>query len=147
MDLNHVFKLMFTFLYLTLVLTTQVNPLQLLLLFFGKIETERPSDELMYLLGRAAGLPINEASYTVPAWIHLTSYLVFALSGLGISLGLSYSLGDSTWALSTGIGSLLAAGMYEIGRPERMSTKEAVTLEAQYVEFVTFADDRLQVRG
>jgi membrane-associated phospholipid phosphatase len=33
-----------------------VTPLQLLLLFLGKIETERPSDEIISLLGRAAGL-------------------------------------------------------------------------------------------
>lgn len=33
-----------------------VSPLQLLLLFFGAIETERPSDWLMQQLGRAAGL-------------------------------------------------------------------------------------------
>lgn len=33
-----------------------VTPLQLLLLFLGKIETERPSDEIIGLIGRAAGL-------------------------------------------------------------------------------------------
>jgi hypothetical protein len=33
-----------------------VTPLQLLLLFLGKIETERPSDELIAVIGRAAGL-------------------------------------------------------------------------------------------
>lgn len=33
-----------------------VTPLQLLLLFLGKIETERPSDEIIGFLGRAVGL-------------------------------------------------------------------------------------------
>ena len=33
-----------------------VSPLQLLLLFLGKIETERPSDFLISRIGRAAGL-------------------------------------------------------------------------------------------
>jgi len=33
-----------------------VTPLQLLLLFLGKIETERPSDGVIKLVGRAAGL-------------------------------------------------------------------------------------------
>lgn len=33
------------------------SPLQLLLVFLGKIETERPSDWLMYNIGRAAQLP------------------------------------------------------------------------------------------
>ena len=33
-----------------------VTPLQLLLLFLGKIETERPSDEIIGAIGRAAGL-------------------------------------------------------------------------------------------
>lgn len=33
------------------------SPLQLLLVFLGKIDTERPSDWLMYNIGRAAQLP------------------------------------------------------------------------------------------
>jgi hypothetical protein len=33
------------------------SPLQLLLLFLGQIETERPSDWAMGILGRASGLP------------------------------------------------------------------------------------------
>ena len=44
-------------------------------------------------------------------------------------------LGDATWSVSSGIGTCAAAGLYEVGRPERLSGQEAETLDAQWQEF------------
>ena len=44
-------------------------------------------------------------------------------------------LGDATWSVSSGIGTCAAAGLYEVGRPDRLSGQEAETLEAQWQDF------------
>ena len=38
-------------------------------------------------------------------------------------------------SVSTGIGACMAAGVYEVGRPARLSSAETVTLEAQWQDF------------
>ena len=42
------------------------SPVQLLLLFLGRIDVERPSDDTLRLLGAATGQPVNDASYEAP---------------------------------------------------------------------------------
>jgi hypothetical protein len=55
--------------------------------------------------------------------------------GVGLAALFSLSLGDATWAVSSGIGALFAAAVYEVGRPARVSGAEAVQLEEQWQEF------------
>ena len=57
------------------------------------------------------------------------------MGGTAVAAALSTALGDATWSLSTGLGSCLIAGIYEVGRPERLSTEEADKLDEQYREF------------
>ena len=123
------------------------SPLQLLLLFLGRIDTERPSDWTLRLLGRLAGQPVESSGYEPPAALFLANVAVFAAFGAAISLSLSAALGEETWGVSSGLGSCLAAGVYELGRPPRLSAPEREALEARYAQFVAFADARLQKRG
>ena len=46
-------------------------------------------------------------------------------------------------SVSTGIGACMAAGVYEVGRPARLSSEEAVTLEAQWQDFGAHAPIKL----
>ena len=74
--------------------------------------------------------------------------LLFALFGLGTSALFSNALGgEATWAVSTGLGALLAAGVYEVGRPPRLSGAQAAALEERWDDFRAFADARLARRG
>ena len=57
------------------------------------------------------------------------------MGGSLVALGLSSALGDATWSLSTGLGSCLVAGIYEVGRPDRLSAEEANQLDEQYNDF------------
>mmetsp|Transcript_26026 Transcript_26026/g.56774 ORF Transcript_26026/g.56774 Transcript_26026/m.56774 type:complete len:323 (-) Transcript_26026:763-1731(-) len=123
------------------------TPLQLLLLFLGKIDTERPSDWLLRTLGVAAGLPVDDLGYSAPAAVRAATIAICLAGGLGIAGVLNAGLGDATWSVSTGIGVCMAAGVYEVGRPARLSVTEAQTLEDQWQDFANFADARLQKAG
>ncbi len=57
------------------------------------------------------------------------------MGGSLVASGLSSALGDATWSLSTGLGSCLVAGIYEVGRPDRLSPEEANQLDEQYADF------------
>ena len=118
-----------------------VSPLQLLLLFLGKLETERPSDWFMNLIGQAAGEPVKELGYTHPKFVQNLAVAGCVASGLTIAAVLENTLGDATWAVSSGIASCMAAGVYEIGRPQRLSSAEAVQLEEQWQVFGALPDD------
>ncbi|GFR42698.1 hypothetical protein Agub_g3620, partial [Astrephomene gubernaculifera] len=123
------------------------SPLQQLLLFIGRIETQRPSDWLILLLARRLlGMRIRDVN-EAPGWLAPLAAAVCLASGLGISFTLQATLGDSTWALSTGLGACMAAGVYELGRPARFSRKEAEQVDRQWRDFVAFADARLQRSG
>lgn len=136
------------------------RPPQLLLLFLGKIETERPSDEVMTAIGRVAGLrraarvpgagvhlhalaacataafalalmhaqevtpwrglsstppcSVDAVEYEAPTWVRATAAGVSLAAGLGTAALFSVALGDATWSVSSGIGALFAAGIYEV---------------------------------
>lgn len=124
-----------------------VSPWQLLLLFLGRIETERPSDWLLNLLGRGTGQDVEAIDYKVPAQLHAVTIAFFIVSGMATATTLELLLGDATWSISTGIGALFAAGFYEIGRPERLNVAQSQLLEAQWQDFASFANDSLQRRG
>jgi hypothetical protein len=158
------------------------SPLQLLLLFLGRIDVERPSDETLRcahtplhvlthadmlacpravrsrapppphawrrLLGLATGQRVDAASYEAPAALRVANGALFALAGAAVALGCSAALGgEATWSVSTGLGAALAAGVYEVGRPPRLSAAQAVALDAQWADFRAFADARLARKG
>jgi len=76
--------------------------LQLLLLFFGFIETERPSDWVLRRLGLATGQPVDAIDYRAPPALMAATVAVFVASGLGLAWTLQAALGDATWSVSTG---------------------------------------------
>jgi hypothetical protein len=123
------------------------SPWQLLLLFLGKVETDRPSDWILRRMGEAAKLDIDAIDYEAPLPLRIATIAFFAVSGVATSAFLDASLGDGTWAVSSGIGSLFGAGLYEVGRPERLSVEEAKILESQWQDFKGFADDALIRKG
>ena len=47
------------------------TPLQLLLLFLGEVDTARPSDWLLNILGRATGQPCVPAVYILAPAVHI----------------------------------------------------------------------------
>ena len=124
------------------------SPLQLLLLFLGRIDVERPSDGTLRFLGLATGQPVDEASYTAPMPLQLANFGLFLIGGSGIAAACSSALGgEATWSVSTGIGACLAAAVYELGRPQRLSAVQQVTLEAEWSDFRAFADAKLVRSG
>ena len=73
---------------------------------------------------------------------------IFLAAGCGVAAALSAALGgEATWSVSTGVGAALAAGVYEVGRPARLSGQQAATLDGQWADFKAFADARLARRG
>lgn len=112
-----------------------VSPLQLLLLFLGKIETERPSDWVMNGLGTLSGQPVKDLGYEHPLAVRAAAATATVAAGCGVAYGLDAGLGDATWGVSSGIASCMAAGVYELGRPTRLSSSEAVQLEEQWQVF------------
>ncbi len=124
------------------------SPVQQLLLFIGRIDAERPSDGTLRLLGQATGQPVDAPEYEAPTSLRAANALLYLLAGSAVSLSLSAVLGgEATWSVSTGLGACLAAGVYEVGRPQRLSAAQQVALEAEWRDFKAFADARLDRRG
>ena len=73
---------------------------------------------------------------------------IFLAAGCGVAFALSAALGgEATWSVSTGVGAALAAAVYEIGRPKRLSGAQAAALDEQWADFKAFADARLARKG
>ncbi|KAK9815335.1 hypothetical protein WJX72_001923 [[Myrmecia] bisecta] len=123
------------------------TPLQLLLLFLGRIETDRPSDWVIRQLGVMAQQRVDDPDYRAPLSVRAAAIAVFALGGVLTSWAFAASLGDATWAVSTGIGACMFAGIYEVGRPQRFTPEEAQELDQQWQDFAGFANERLQRTG
>lgn len=111
------------------------SPLQLLLLFLGKIETERPSDWFMNIVADGMGLPTKDLGYEHPTYVRAAAVAFIVASGVAIAAALDSGLGSATWGVSSGIATCLAAGVYELGRPERLSADRAVELDGLYQTF------------
>jgi len=128
------------------------SPLQLLLVFIGKFETERPVDWVAsqfssrpseWMANKLDGGSENVAPSIVPL---LASQTLIASSGILLSFLISRSIGD-TWALSTAIGTSFLAFLYEIGRPKRLSVDEVQKREKAWEDFQVFADEGLVKAG
>lgn len=55
--------------------------------------------------------------------------------------------GDATWSVSTGLGACLAAAVYEVGRPARLSRDQADQVDNQWRTFGESARKPRQWRG
>jgi hypothetical protein len=78
---------------------------------------------------------VGEVDYEAPGYLRAVALLLVVASGAATAAALEVGLGDATWSVSSGIGMCLAAGVYELGRPERVSRDKAVELEGQWQEF------------
>jgi hypothetical protein len=67
--------------------------------------------------------------------VRLLAGSLFAAGGVGVAVLFNAALGDAVWTLSTGLGACVAAAVYEVGRPERLSPERAQALEQQWQEF------------
>jgi hypothetical protein len=78
---------------------------------------------------------VDAIDYEVPASLRATALLLVLGGGVGTAALLELGLGDATWSVSSGIGMCLAAAVYELGRPERLSKDQAIELEGQWQDF------------
>ena len=124
------------------------SPWQLLVLFLGKIETERPSDWLMDALARGAfGEDPGAAGPAHPPAVVAAAAAGTVAAGVATSAAIGWLLQDSTWGVASGIGAVVGAGVYEVGRPPRLSAAEAEEIERQWQAFRTWADGALRPSG
>ena len=89
----------------------------------------------LQVVGRGSGQDVDALQYQHPAYVRVLALLATIVSGCGMAFVLDAGLGDATWGVSSGIASCLAAGVYEIGRPERLSVAKATKLEDQWHVF------------
>lgn len=81
---------------------------------------------------------VDDVTYQAPLGLHLATVAVFCCGGALTAWAFEAGLGDPTWAVSTGLGACMAAAIYEVGRPARLSVEEAQALEAQWRDFGEF---------
>lgn len=124
-----------------------VSPVQLLLLFLGRIDTDRPSDIVMRIGGRLMGKDVDALGYEDPVVLKAAAISLAVFWGVVTAQLFELLLGDATWSVSTGIGACFAAFVYEVGRPERLSKDDAIVLENIWQDFSAFADDALVKTG
>jgi len=120
------------------------SPLQILLVFLGRTDTERPSDWLLRKSTGESTRTWEEAGGVQKAAL----FAFFTVCGCGIVSGFDFAFdGEETWALSAGLGFTMLSFVAELGSPQRYTNAELDVLEAQYADFVAFADDALERRG
>jgi hypothetical protein len=78
---------------------------------------------------------VDDPAYSAPLLIRLPALLLLGAGGLAVAWAFEAGLRDAMWSVSTGIGACIAAAVYEVGRPARLSADEAVELEGQWQEF------------
>ena len=125
------------------------SPLQILLVFLGRTDTERPSDWMLRTFAPGdtpAGRPLTFEDASVAAKSATLAF--FTLCGCAIVTGFdSLFAGEETWAVSAGMGFTMLSFVAELGSPQRYTSAELDVLEAQYADFCAFADGSLQRRG
>jgi hypothetical protein len=121
------------------------SPLQILLVFLGRTDTERPSDWLLRVFdGDERVKTFEDASGARKAAI----IAFFAACGLGAVATFDWAFaGEETWGLSAGVGFAMLSLVAELGSPERYTSEELDALEARYADFCAFADESLRRGG
>ena len=121
------------------------SPLQILLVFLGRTDTERPSDWMLRVLDPDEDVRTFEDASTAQR-AGLLAF--FTACGCGVVAAFDWAFaGEDTWGLSAGIGFAMLSFVAELGSPRRYSREELDVLEAQYADFVAFADESLERRG
>ena len=139
------------------------SPLQILLVFLGRTDTERPSDWMLRKLsgsavnGEGTDTEDNQDSTNTPsirtfeeasAVAKTLTLVFFALCGCAVVAGFDAAFaGEDTWGLSAGIGFTMLSFVAELGSPKRYSTEELDVLEGQYKDFLNFAEQSLERKG
>jgi hypothetical protein len=90
---------------------------------------------VLRFFGQGAGLDVDSVDFAYPPAVKAAVAGVFLLSGCSVAALLQWAFGEATWSVSTGLGSCIAAAVYELGRPARLSVEEAQALEAQWQDF------------
>jgi len=147
------------------------SPLQILLVFLGRTDTERPSDWIQRALGASSRVtdagsvvdvegddePRNEKEpgtrgartfeEATPA-AQIATLLFFAACGSATVASFDWAFaGEDAWGLSAGIGFTMISFVAELGSPQRYSKAELDILETQYADFLTFAEENLERSG
>lgn len=121
------------------------TPLQILLLFLGKIDTQRPSDAALLTVAEVNGRSISPEGGGPPVQLVAGVAMGCASTGLGVAAAGSWLFFDPTWAISTGIGMVMMTVVYEIGRPQRLEGQDAVDEDIRFSCFEAFADESLRL--
>lgn len=58
---------------------------------------------------------VDQVDYSAPSWVRGAAASACVCGGLTIAALLAWSLGDPTWSISSGIGALFAAAIFEVG--------------------------------
>ena len=120
------------------------SPLQILLVFVGRTDTERPSDWMLRKLAPGSPTTFEDADVASKA----ATLAFFTLCGCGmVAVFDTLFSGEETWGLSFGLGFTMLSFVAELGSPQRYTRSELEVLEAKYADFVSFADESLQRRG
>jgi len=85
---------------------------------------------------------VDAVDYSAPVWLTAVAAVTCLAGGLSISALLASGLGDPTWSISSGIGALFAAAIFEVGRPARLTVEEAQQLETQWQDFGEYSQER-----
>lgn len=124
------------------------TPLQALLLFLGKIDEQRPSDQVLLRFRSLLEGKKDRNEEDVAFLSNLLTWSFFLVAGMGVTAGLrSWTDGDTTWSVSTGIGFAMISGVYELGRPPRLSREDELRLERMWHDFRLFAEENLLSTG
>ena len=119
----------------------------MVLLFLGGIEAERPSDWFMARLSRALGVDTAAVGYEPPVGVRLCAVAVTAAAGAAAAAAFEATLGEATWSVSSGMGLLFSAGIFEAGRPRKLTVEEVQEREQNWEVFAKWADLKLQKKG
>lgn len=91
---------------------------------------------MLVLLLFCPACSVDAIDYVVPLWIRAVAAATCLAGGVTVAGLLSAGLGgDATWAVSSGIGALFGAAVFEVGRPARLTVAEAQQLESQWQDF------------
>eukprot|EP00466_Bigelowiella_natans_P010174 jgi/Bigna1/144813/aug1.91_g19521 len=126
------------------------SPYQLLIVFFGRFETERPVDWVAdRLAGKGGGAGESDAvapSQSTTAAMKAASAALIGAGGVTLAALISKYVGD-TWALSLAIGTGFFSFLYEVGRPRQLNADETAAREEAWGDFEVFAETSLVRAG